>query len=122
ARAMNNRRGDVVILDYPFSDSSGAKVRPALVVQTDLRNAILSNTIVALITKNLQRVQTDRTQFLIDISTTEGRQSGLHGNSAVRCGNLYPVHERHILKTIGAPPAALMKQTNACLQAALDLP
>jgi hypothetical protein len=28
---MNNRRGDVVILDYPFSDSSGAKVRPALV-------------------------------------------------------------------------------------------
>lgn len=68
---MNNRRGDVVILDYPFSDSSGAKVRPALVVQSDQRNAILTNTIVAPITKNLQRLRTDPTQLLIDIATPE---------------------------------------------------
>ncbi len=119
---MNNRRGDVVILDYPFSDSSGAKVRPALVVQTDQRNTILTNTIVALITKNLQRLQTDSTQFLIDVSTPEGRQSGLHMNSAVTCGNLYTVHERHIIKTVGSLPAALMRQADACLKAALDLP
>ncbi len=119
---MTNRRGDVVILDYPFSDSSGAKVRPALVVQTDQRNAILTNTIVALITKNLQRLRTDPTQLLIDISTPEDRQSGLHVNSAIACGNLYTVHERHIIKTVGSLPAALMVQADACLKAALDLP
>ena len=119
---MKSRRGDVVILDYPFSDSSGTKVRPALVVQTDQRNAILTNTIVALITKNLQRLNTDRAKFLIDITTPDGRQSGLRLNSAITCGNLYTVHERHIVKTIGSLPAALMRQADACLKVALDLP
>lgn len=119
---MNNQRGDVVILDYPFSDSSGAKVRPALVVQSDQRNTILTNTIVALITKNLQRVRTDPTQLLIDIATPEGKQSGLRVNSAITCGNVYTVHERHILKTVGHLSAAIMRQVDACLKAALDLP
>ena len=119
---MNNRRGDVVILDYQFSDSSGTKVRPPLIVQTDDRNAILTNTIVALSTRNLQRLPTDPTQLLIDISTPEGQQSGLHANSAVACGNLYTVHERHIIKTIGLFPAALLRQANACLKTDLDLP
>ena len=26
------KRGDVVLMDYPFSDGTGSKVRPALVV------------------------------------------------------------------------------------------
>jgi mRNA interferase MazF len=119
---MNNQRGNVVILDYPFSDSSGTKVRPALVVQSDRRNAVLTNTIVVLITKNLQRVRTDPTQLLIDLATPEGKQSGLQVASAITCGNLYTVHERHIIKTIGSLPAALMRQIDVCLKAALDLP
>ena len=42
---MNTNRGDVVLIDHPFSDSSGSKIRPVLVVQTDVRNAILADTI-----------------------------------------------------------------------------
>jgi hypothetical protein len=30
---MNVSRGDVVLVDYPFSDQTGSKVRPALIVQ-----------------------------------------------------------------------------------------
>ena len=30
---MKIRRGDVVIVDFPYSDQTGRKVRPALVVQ-----------------------------------------------------------------------------------------
>ena len=41
------RRGDVVIISHPYTDASGAKVRPVLVVQNDLDNARTSNTIVA---------------------------------------------------------------------------
>jgi mRNA-degrading endonuclease toxin of MazEF toxin-antitoxin module len=49
---MKVQRGDVVLLDQPFSDESGSKVRPALVVQENVRNAKLKETIVATITKN----------------------------------------------------------------------
>jgi mRNA interferase MazF len=43
------KRGDVVLLDYPYSNGSGSKVRPALVIQNDRDNQRLSNTIVVLI-------------------------------------------------------------------------
>ena len=35
---MNTRRGEVVLADLPYSDRSGSKKRPALVVQCDRNN------------------------------------------------------------------------------------
>lgn len=118
---MKVRRGDVVILDYPFSAGSGSRVRPALVVQNDLRNQQLANTIVAMITSNVDRVASDPTQLLVDVSTPEGRRSGLRQNSAVTCGNLFTVHEHLIRQRIGHFSNALMQQINVCLDAALGI-
>jgi mRNA interferase MazF len=74
------KRGDVVLLDYPYADGSGSKVRPVLIVQNDRDNQRLTNTIVALITKNVSRVH-EPTQLRIDVSTPEGQQSGLNQHS-----------------------------------------
>jgi mRNA-degrading endonuclease toxin of MazEF toxin-antitoxin module len=119
---MKVNRGDVVLLDHPFSDASGSKVRPALVVQDDARNVRLSETIVALVTKNLTHVSTDRTQLLIDVATPDGKASGLTLTSAVKCGKLYTVHEDAIRRRIGVLSAALMQQIDHCLKQALGLP
>ena len=119
---MKVRRGDVVLLDHPYSDASGSKVRPALVVQANTRNALLTHTIVAMITRNLTRIGVDPTQLLIDIATSDGQRSGLIANSAATCGNLFTVHEDRLHKKIGELPVALMRQVDACLKGALDLP
>src|SRR5260370_30188390 len=103
---MKVNRGEVIIVDHPFSDATGSKVRPALVVQADSRNALLTNTIVALITKNLSRVSVDATQLLVDLRTPDGRKSGLNVTSAVTCGNLFSVHEDRIRKKLGELSAA----------------
>jgi mRNA-degrading endonuclease toxin of MazEF toxin-antitoxin module len=50
---MNIKRGDVVLVDFPYPSGSGGKVRPALVLQNDADNARLLNTIVAQITGNV---------------------------------------------------------------------
>ena len=42
---MNVRRGEVVLVDFPYSDHTGSKVRPALVVQADVWNQRLDDTI-----------------------------------------------------------------------------
>ena len=47
-------RGDVVIVDLPFTDVRSGKIRPALVVQNDVANARRRKTIVAMITGNLR--------------------------------------------------------------------
>ena|SRR5579872_2514278 len=119
---MKVQRGDVVIIDHPFSDATGAKVRPAVVVQSDARNALLRETVVVLVSKNLKHIGTDPTQLLIDIATPDGKLSGLRVDSAVKCGKLFTLHEDMIRKKIGVLSAPLMKQVNDCLKAALDLP
>jgi mRNA interferase MazF len=119
---MKVKRGDVVIIDHPFSDDTGSKVRPALIVQNDKRNSLLTETIVVMITKNIAHVTTDPTQFLIDLSTADGKASGLNANSAVKCGKLFTINENLIRRRIGLLSAALMQQVNGCLKTALELP
>jgi mRNA interferase MazF len=117
---MSPRRDDVVIVDFPFSDRTGSKVRPALVVQADALNGRIADTIIALISSTHR---TSPTQLLIDISTPEGRLSGLRQNSSVQCQkNLLTIDQQLILRVIGRLPAATMAKVDDCLKAALGLP
>lgn len=119
---MPLHRGDVVLLDFPFSDGAGTKVRPALIVQSDRDNARMEATIVVLITKNLTRANSERTQFLIELDSPTGRDAGLRGDSAIVCNHLFTVPQNRIRRTIGHLPTAAMRAIDDGLQAALDLP
>jgi mRNA interferase MazF len=118
---MTLQRGDVVLCHYPFASGTGAKVRPALVVQNDQNNQRLTNVIVAAITTTTHR-SGEPTQLLIDPSTPEGQPSGLLRPSVVSCENLATIEQSLVLRTIGKLPAPLMQQVNDCLKASLDLP
>ena len=117
---MSVQRGDVVLINLPFAQGGGSKVRPALVVQSDRNNARLTNTIIAVITRNVSRVG-EPTQFLIDINTAAGKQSGLLATSAVTCENLFTADQQFILRTLGGLPPDAMAQVDACLRASLGL-
>jgi mRNA interferase MazF len=103
---MPLHRGDVVLLDFPFRDGAGTKVRPTLIVQGDRDNARMEATIVVLITKNLTRVNKERTQFLIELDSSAGRDAGLRADSAVVCNHLFTVPQNRIRRTIGHLPSA----------------
>ena len=116
------RRGDVVVVQFPYVDGRRGKNRPALVIQTDRNNQKLQNTIVAMISGNARLATVEPTQLLIDPGTPDGKNSGLHGVSAVKCENLYTVSQVDILHVIGHLPASVMSEVASCLQASLDLP
>src|SRR5438132_1576769 len=97
---MSVQRGAVVIVDWPFAGGGGRKPRPALIIQNDRDNQRLQNTILAMITSLTRRAQ-EPTQLFIDLSTTEGKQSGLRQDSVVNCVNLFTVEQTKILQTIG---------------------
>lgn len=117
---MTVSRGDVVIVDYPFSDRTGSKVRPALVVQTDVLNRRITDTILASISRSTHRASA--TQLFIDVSTAEGAQTGLRQDSMIQCENLLTYDQRLVITKIGELSAPLMQVVNDCLKAALDLP
>jgi mRNA interferase MazF len=115
-------RGDVVLLDFPFSGGGGSKVRPALVIQNDRDNRRLTNVILAMVTSRTDRIGLTPTQLYIDLSTPDGKRSGLLTSSVVNCVNLFTVDQRRILRVLGSLPQPLMVQVNICLKAALELP
>jgi mRNA interferase MazF len=117
---MNVQRGEVVLVDFPYTSGTGSKVRPALVIQNDRDNARLVNTIVAQITGTTHRAL-EPTQVLIEVGTPEGRQSGLHFDSVVNCVNLVTLHKDKVLRLLGNLPDLLMQEVNDALRAALEL-
>jgi mRNA-degrading endonuclease toxin of MazEF toxin-antitoxin module len=76
---------------------------------------------VAVITSNTRLAAKEPTQVLIDISTAEGKKTGLALTSAIKCENLYTLPVR-VMRKIGTMPAALMQQVDAALTASLALP
>ena len=116
---MTVSRGDVVLVDYPFSDRTGSKVRPALVVQVDRLNHQITDTILAAICRSTHRDSAE--QLFIDISTPEGVQTGLRQGSMIQCENLLTYDQRLIIAKIGELPTPLMQMVGECLKSALDL-
>lgn len=114
------RRGDVVRVDFPFTDIARGKKRPAVVIQNDRDNQKLRKTAVAMITGNLRR-SGDPSHLLVDPSTPEGASSGLNGRSLVSCNNLYTLEQDCIQKRLGHLSDALMKKLDDCLKAALEI-
>ncbi len=64
------KRGDVVLFDFPFSDRTGSKLRPAVVVQADVFNQSIDDTILALVTRTRRGTPTE---LLIDLATPNGQ-------------------------------------------------
>jgi mRNA interferase MazF len=116
------RRGDVVIVAFPYVGGGGSKNRPAIVVQCDRLNGQLRNTVVAMITGNTRLIGREPTQFLIDPTTPDGQSSGLRHPSAVKCENLLTIAQADMIQTIGHLSPALKLNLDAALKAALELP
>lgn len=109
-----------MLADYSHA-LTGSSLRPVLVVQSDVYNQRLANTIVAQITRTLARA-TDPAHLYVDISTPEGGQTGLLHNSVVSCNNLNTINKRRVNRVIGRLSDTMMRQIDACLKAALGIP
>lgn len=118
---MSVNRGDVVLVDYPFADATGSKVRPALVVQSDYNNGRIANTVVVMITRRKHMAASEPTQVLVDPRSPEGQTTGLLTQSAITCENLFTVNQRRIIRTLGRASDGLMRAVDDSLKAALDL-
>ena len=108
-------RGDVVLLDFPFAEGGGSKVRPALIIQADDISSI--HTIVAQITSARQRMLPSR--LLVDPSVEIG--SGLKMPSLIVCEQLYTIRKDRIIATLGGLSRPTMILVGQCIKKATGL-
>ncbi|MDA1018460.1 MAG: type II toxin-antitoxin system PemK/MazF family toxin [Planctomycetota bacterium] len=118
---MKVKRGDIVLVNYPFASGTGGKIRPALVVQCDRNNSRLDNTVIAQVTGRIRYVHQEPTQFLVEVASGAGQQTGLLSDSAVSCENLFTIRQDTILRKIGKMPEPELSEIDECLKAALGL-
>jgi mRNA interferase MazF len=115
------KRGDIVLVQVPFVGTPGAKIRPALIVQSDTLHGLIRETIIAAISSNLANVHQSH-QLLIDLSTADGAATGLLTDSAIRCERLHTVPQADVQRIIGRLSDPLMARIDQCLKAALAIP
>jgi len=104
-------RHEVVLVRYPFSDLTDAKIRPAIVVGTAIRSDLL---IVPL---------TSRTGAMAvgEFSLADWRGAGLNVASTVKRG-IYTVHTSLVLKSVGRLSSSDTEQLDSSLRLWLELP
>jgi mRNA interferase MazF len=112
------RRGEVVEVDWPFSDMTGSKNRPAVVVQADFLNGLIDDTLLVQITGTRHAIP--GTEVVLD--PTVGTASGLSKVCVASCINVLTREQALILRTVGFLSNAAMQQIGDCLKIVLEAP
>jgi mRNA interferase MazF len=111
-------RGDVVEVDWPFSDLSGTKVRPAVVVRSDFLSGLLDDTILVKITSKAYGIP--GTEVLLDPAVES--TAGLSKVCYACCTAILTRDEAVLGSVVGSLSLAAMHQIEACLKSVLELP
>src|SRR6516165_8841315 len=111
-------RGDVVEVDWPFTDLTGTKPRPAVVVQADFLNGLVDETIYVKIQGAAYGIP--GTEVLLDPAVETA--AGLSKVCYASCEDLLTREQALIHGTVGALSDVAMRQIESCLKRVLVLP
>jgi mRNA interferase MazF len=95
---MTLKRGDVVLLPFPFSDLTTSKQRPAVVLSSTIFNHSHHDVIVVAITSQLATQQSSD----VKLTDEDVEQGGLLKPSIVKPAKIVTIDQRLIRKTIGS--------------------
>jgi mRNA interferase MazF len=114
------KRGDVVLVRFPHPSGQRGKKRPAVVVQSDAYAGTVRTVVVAEVTKNLT-MKGDPACLFIDVSTPEGKATGLLVDSVVCRLVLDTVYVDTVAQVLGSLSTMLLQKLDACLKVGLGL-
>ena len=109
------RRGDVILVPFVFSDESGAKRRPALVLSSDKYHRNRQEMIISAITSNTERI------LYGDFLIREWKKAGLL-RASVATGVIRTIKHAMVERKLGRVTPAIMEGINSQLRKALQLP
>jgi mRNA interferase MazF len=114
------QRGSVVLIRYPFTDLTGAKVRPALILTPDHLLPCLED-LLCLFISSVMPAELLPTDFILEPEHASFLQTGLKRRSVLRTHKLALLHKALVLRVLGAGDPSLMHEVNQRLRVALGL-
>lgn len=111
-------RGDVVEVDWPFSDRTGSKTRPAVVAQADFLNGLIDDTILVQITGTKHGLPGTEVELDPAIETASGLSKVCYGS----CMNLLTLDQSLVVRTVGYLSDSVMRKIEECLKVVFEIP
>ena len=99
------RRGDIVLVSFPFTDLTATKKRPALIISPDSLNRLNQDFILAAITSQLTAEQHG-----VPLEDSDFLEGKLPKKSMIRLTKIFTMHSLLIQKKIGTLKPATMDQ------------
>lgn len=110
-------KGSVVLVNFPFTDLSQTKLRPAIILWIDTTG---TDVVVCAITSQ----KTDRLsdgEFSINVTDLEFSQTGLRVSSKVRTTRIATLSRQLIVRKLGDLGARQIRELNAKMTQAFQL-
>ena len=114
---MALKRGDIILVPFPFTDLTATKVRPALVVSADPQK---EDVIIAFISSVVSTPLRDFDLY-VSLKDPDCATTGLKVDSVVKLGKLLTLSSLLILRRLGRLSPRIQSQTDELLKKALGL-
>lgn len=102
-------RGAIVLTRFPFTDLTGSKVRPAVIISRSDRPG---NDVILAFISSVPPQTLLKTDLLVEPSHPEFPGTGLKIASVIKCDKLATVERRILLGEIGRLPSVLIRELN----------
>lgn len=109
------KRGDIVLVPFPFSDQTTTKKRPAVVISSSRYNAVSQDTVIMAVTS-----QTGKSFDIGECLIKNWKEAGLLKPSAIKSA-ISTIEQKLVLKKLGTLSADDLASLNAVLKDLLDI-
>ncbi len=109
------KRGDVILVPFPFSNQTATKKRPAVVISATLYNNASQDIIIMAITS-----QTEKLQGIGECLVKNWREAGLLKPSAIKSA-LSTIEQKLVLKKLGTLSDNDLTSLNTILKDLLNI-
>src|SRR3989338_7302219 len=112
------KRGDIVLVPFPFTDFSSQKVRPAIVLTPDPKS---SDVLIAFISSIVQPEAIQPTDFILKENHPDFPATGLKKTSLFKMNKLLTVEKSLIIRRLGKVSPLIQKELDTRVRIATGL-
>jgi mRNA interferase MazF len=108
---MALQKGDIVLVNFPFTDLSQTKLRPALILSVN--EALNEVTLCFISSQKIDQVAPE--EFVINATDQEFAKTGLKVSSKVRVTRLITLQRQQIVRRLGALSDQYLRALNTLI-------
>ncbi|MDK2913678.1 MAG: mRNA interferase MazF [Thermococcaceae archaeon] len=114
--SLKFKQGDIVLLELPFTDYAGSKLRPVLVVSSNELNSISDDLIVLKITS-----KPHFREFQVELTQNDLTIGRLKKKSFIDCSSVFTVEKSLVIKKIAGLRNEKLEEVKRALKRTFEI-